>query len=234
MKKQSAYTKKLIKNGVALFASGLVLIAATFAWFAINADSDVGNLSVSFHGVQYSIEYYRGTIVDDNYDTFVGLSDVSSVANDYVSPRRNNQKFTWALTSSLTVDSLYPGEYEPFRIDVTAGSGKTFDFVLQNITCTPPSGTTLTAADVYACISVNLVAVDSSGNVLTSTSGTLQQFASAANATGHISGLALSFTDAGTISVYMDVGMVGTQETLRATGASVSIGSVTIVDTTST
>ena len=37
MKKQhSPYTKKLIKNGVELVTAGLILIAATFAWFALN------------------------------------------------------------------------------------------------------------------------------------------------------------------------------------------------------
>ena len=228
MKKQhSPYTKKLIKNGVALVTAGLILIAATFAWFALNEEAKVSGVSAAFDGLQYSVEDDKATPTDN----FQLLS--SSFTSSAMYTARSGLTWTRVPNSGsnptpLQVDPLFPGEYAAFRIDVSAAAGKTYKIILQDLSV----GQNDTLATVLGCVSVNMITYDGTSVGSTTASGTLSSLYSSSTQDCD-PGITLTFTQAGTMSVYLDVGMVGSQETLRTTGATLSINKVIAVEQSS-
>lgn len=222
MKNKSDYTKKLIKNVTALITAGLVLIAATIAWFASNAETSVRSMSTKYDGIEFTIRYYRASNVPG---TFKSLGESGAVSLE----TRQGSTLGWTEVNSLDVSNLFPGEYAMFRIDIQIGSSSTPHFVLNDIRCTSdPTKREL----IFNSLFVNMLAVQE-GTLLDSSTDSLSNLVKVRDGKYYIDELTIPQMESSSFSVYLDVGMPGadvnnTHEALRLTGATVEIGSVTV------
>lgn len=170
-------TKKLIKNVVSLLASALVLVAATVAWF--NGNESNGTVG-SFRGTLLktnSEAYYRLKTVDDVFtDAVVGTGSSAAFTRSTATQPTLNDLMAPALWESASgegswsIDSLFPGKYDGFRID--ASSTSPLRLIIKNISCTGLDNGALTGAQletVYKNVYLYAVALRTTVNQNVST-----------------------------------------------------------------
>ncbi len=147
-------TKKLIKNVVSLLASALVLVAATVAWFH---GTDTNTFARGFRGslqrTNSEVAYYRLKTVDDVLtDAVVGTGSAAAFTRSTATQPTLSDLMAPALWESTTgsgswnINSLFPGKYDGFRVDVS-GTAPVM-LVIKGITCTGLDNGALTAAQL--------------------------------------------------------------------------------------
>lgn len=212
-------TKKLIKNVAALLVSAVVLISATIAWFSSGSNAGASAISGSMSSSQVSVKYYTRNVSDTyTYDaaeeTIIGLSAATHAAfND------------WEETNNINVPTLFPGEYNMFKITVRMNTAGTPAFSMSNISCLLPSETGI----AYDSIFINLIATDSTGAVLDSACGSMSDLMDG-TVIAPLSQIGAQAVGSDLI-FYLDIGIPGydvndTHDDLRMTGALIRIGSV--------
>lgn len=162
-------TKKLIKNVVSLFASALVLVAATIAWFNVKDSNAVGpGFRGSLQSTNSDVDYYRLKDVDDVLtDVTTGTGSAAEFTFAETTPTIPASYLSMNLWDETTssdgwdIDSLIPGTYDGFRIDVSGNAP--LALLLKNITCSAlDENETLTAEQletVYKNVYLYAVAV---------------------------------------------------------------------------
>ena len=147
-------TKKLIKNVVSLIASALVLVAATIAWFH---GTDTNTFARGFRGslqrTNSEVAYYRLKTVDDVLtDAVVGTGSAAAFTRSTATQPTLSDLMAPALWESTTgagswnINSLFPGKYDGFRVDVS-GTAPVM-LVIKDITCTGLDDGALTASQL--------------------------------------------------------------------------------------
>lgn len=234
MKNKSASTKDLYKNFIFLVASGIVLIAATVAWFAQNSSANVDSVGAAIQAVSpIDIGYY---VSQEDYNTLAahdGNAGSVSLAD--------RQATTWsAKLSSIDIGSMYPGEFYSYKVVVTKASS-TLNFNFNSISCIAATPPTASAAvtdtdELLAAVKVNAMATvtPSAGSETTNVSLFLTDLSAlSSNATVLTTTGTITSTD--TITFYYDIYLPGGDnsidyEAFRESGAAISIGQVAVVD----
>ena len=174
MKRFDDSTKKLIKNIAALITSALVLVAATIAWLSTGSSSTVDAVHAGISGGQFSIDYYHpekgdyilaGATCDSGASSsaaFAFWSDSDGTAASFpLLPAHEDDPSTesvnedkWGAPSSgvgdidWSIDSLIPGDYDSFIVDVKSSTTSNGSFVIKGLRVTNPSGGALMADQV--------------------------------------------------------------------------------------
>jgi len=156
MKKMSASTKDLYKNFIFLVASGIVLIAATVAWFAQNTNANVNSIGASVQAYDpIQIDYY---IVQDSYETLAAYDGNSSSVS-----LTDRQSATWSSSlSSIDISSMYPGQFFSYKV-VIANTTNNLSLKFNSVSCvatTPPtvSASATDTDEMLSAVKVNAMA----------------------------------------------------------------------------
>lgn len=173
MKRFDDSTKKLIKNVAALLTSAVVLVAATIAWFATgSSDSKINNMRGNALNSLANVSYFRLHEPEDYLDsatTGTGSTALFTFGSDtgssFTQPTLGDwMGKTWDPTTSgngaWNITSLYPGEYDVFKITAQSSSPR---LIINGILCTDiAGGNTLTDAQkeiIYKNVYLYAVAV---------------------------------------------------------------------------
>lgn len=230
MNKTSQSTKDLYKNLIFLVASGIVLIAATVAWFAQNSSTNVDAIGAEVKAYDpVQINYFR---CNDSYETLASRDGIPGSVSLY---DRINANWT-ASDSSIDISSMYPGQFFSYKM-VVSNTVNNLSLKFKSVTCTattPPSASA-SATDTDELLSA--VKVDAMATVKPSGGSETERvslvstnmYALYSNPTLLTIAGSVSSTD--TITFYFDIYLPGGDssidyEAFRESGAVISIAEV--------
>lgn len=222
MKHNDSYSKKLIKNFVYLVVSALVLVSATVAWFSKNSQSDVSVVSAEMKAEKFEVGYYKTNVSGKE---FVYDQTENKIVPLTLSERK---ALPWTATNNIDIEEVYPGSFNTFRMDVIVNKVSAPSLVFKGISFTGTDD----AKTVYDSVFLYAVAVDASGNIINSVSGSFSSFMD--GETDDMMTLNIgNVMRNDTVMVYFDIGIPGydvngTHAKLQETGAGISIESVEI------
>ncbi len=233
MKNKSAYTKDLYKNLIFLVASGIVLIAATVAWFAQNDAANVDSIGAAVQAVSpLDIGYYIST---EDYGTLAAHDgNAGSVS------LTDRQATTWsAKLSSIDIGSMIPGEFYSYKVVITNASSN-LDLNFNTILCTAGTPPTASAAVTDTDELLEAIKVDALATIKPAAgsetvngspaSSDLYTLSSNANILSTTGGVSSSDTVTFYYDIYLPGGSTIDYEAFRESGAAISIGQVAVVE----
>lgn len=236
MKQRDTSSKTMIKNMVSLVASALVLIAASFAWFAINNAVDVASVSADMEGV-FLVDYYTTSTPTSDVlwgmqDEELYVRDVSAKSDTVLSQYLQNVQDTAWMKANDEQISFYPGEFRIFKISFVARVSHDYRVRLSDVAFT--SDDPDAAADSIYTYGYAVCSDGETSNVSTGTPQTLRSVLYTDGVPGTSGTVVTVHADLGeTVDVYYVVGIPGedlndSHDAVREAGASIRIGSIVV------
>ena len=158
MKKKSPSTKELYKNFIFLVASGIVLVAATVAWFGQNSSSSASPIGASVQAYNpIQIDYY---ISAEDYETMASHDGDSSDIS-----LQDRQSTTWSPSfSSIDISSIYPGQFFSYKMVVT-NSTKNLSLKFDSVYCAASDPPTPSANETDTALLLSAIKLDALATV---------------------------------------------------------------------
>lgn len=236
MKQCDTSSKKMIKNLVSLVASALILIAATFAWFASNDSVTVDSISADTQA-NFIVDYYATTIPDTDIlwgmqegELYVKNSEsrADTTLSQYV---QNIDSEAWYRTSAPTIP-LIPGEFRVFKITFQSRLSHDYKVNLSNVSIVSDNPEAV-AQSVYT-YGFSVRTNDETGVATASSTETLHSVLSSGGTYGTKGLVHTVHTEIGdSVAVYFVVGIPGediggSHDGAREAGAQINIGSIDV------
>lgn len=236
MKQRDTSSKKIIKNLVSLVASALILVAATFAWFASNDSVAVDSVSADTQA-NFIVDYYATTIPDT--DILWGMQDgelyvknsesaVDTMLSEYV---QSIDSEAWYRTSAPTIP-LIPGEFRVFKISFQSRISHDYKVNLSDVAIVSDDPSAV-AQSIYT-YGFSVRTNEETGIATASSTETLHSVLFSDGAYGTKGLVHTVHTEIGdAVEVYFVVGIPGedinnTHDSAREAGAQISIGSIDV------
>lgn len=234
MKLLSKNMNKSIRNMLFLLVSALILVSATFAWFAVAGETFVDkfeittpeNVEILFSKASIPSTDVLYDLTADRNNLTVKTSADTTTLYDYV-----QNLGAWETSDNYDLD-LYPGEFCVYKVEGNSSINGSNSLIMKDISCTSDN-----AALAFDNVYVYAVAyVSTNGGAPVFKDGTLLKFKSFMGDNTELSQTTIMSTSAPSgakITYYYVIGMPGvdtngSHQLLQQTGVSINIGAVTM------
>lgn len=224
MKHYDVDVKKFIKNVVSLVVSGLLLVAATIAWFTQGHTSTVSRVDASMRST-FQVSFMHHTTASTYLDNVTssgsttlkvrernssGTFTTDSPVKTYVESLQSN---TWQSSDPDNNDwdlDLYPGKYGLYKFEYIS-NGTTKNLALEFGTLQSDMDDTMDAVEIYAwAVTVNN---GTESSPIAQASMTLSDLDPASNTSSSVFTNGISANSGTSVRVYYVIGMPATNGT---------------------
>lgn len=242
MKQCDTSSQKLIKNMVSLVASALVLVAATFAWFATGTETNVELISASVKSA-FSVKYYTASVatqdvlwgMNDDGELFVKNTEsgVETTLSEYVTDSFSDS--AWIPMKDSAGIPLFPGEFRIFKLSFIAPMAHDYKIQLNlgSFICANPRAVAESIYSFGYCITekegsapATVASTKKLAEILLNDDDTLNRYGSIVE---------VSTEEGDMVDVYFIVGIPGedinnSHDAARLDGATVRIDSIMVAE----